>query len=332
MSFSIKTDGTTSALDLTLFSQVAEKTNETVNALLAEESLPGGEVELVFTSNVMDASSVARAALGNPPETRNGVDRVGGVVAGKTLVDASGQKACIYINPMLFDSADPRSMVFGAFTIVHEFGHVLHDLQRHAAIGGTEEVYFPWDVAGMLGLTAANEFRADQFACLALPHVIFLTDDGGEPVSVLDQVGNPHLDNFDAHLDVIIPGLPQIVDDYRNRRIDLGDMWGEVVRISGEVATLCAHADALRTDVGDLSEHFSDHRASELISRFWTPVANYLKASPLIPKADEWPADRSKIWELSRAGWLSSWESLGIHPSEEGDHFRLDIDGGDFSR
>jgi|SRR5665213_1087938 len=332
MSFRIKTDGTTSDVDLTFFSQVAEKTNGTVEALLAEHSLSVAEVEIFFTSNVMSVSSDARGALGNPPETRSGIDRVGGIVAGKTLLDASGLKACIYINPLLFDPADSLSTVFGAFTIVHEFGHVLHDVQRHAAIGATEEVSSPWDLAGMFGLLAANEFRADQLACLILPHVITLTDGEGRTLNVSELMGNPHLEGFEGYLDVIIPGLPKIVHDYRTRKIDLVHMWNEVARISGEAAILCAHVDALRTEDQDLAKEFSEHRASELISKFWTPVAQHLKTSPMIPSTDGWAEDRATIWELSRAGWLSSWESLGIRASAEGDHFRLDIDSGDFPR
>jgi hypothetical protein len=184
----------------------------------------------------------------------------------------------------------------------------------------------PWDVAGMFGVLAAEEFRVNRISQVLVEHTLTATYDNGNAVTLADVLGGWYLDALAKALDVLVPGVSEVVHDYRNYRMDLDAMWTRVAQVSEELMLLCAHADAHYPGDGLMLDALPPHSARQLLELCWQPVSAYLHESPVVPERDKWAVDRSRIVELSRDGWMTTWERLGLRPSPSGDSFYIAVE------
>jgi hypothetical protein len=248
------------------------------------------------------------------------------VVGGKTITNDRDDQAVVLIAADLTRDSSGAAQYWCAGTIAHEYTHLLYGAERRASIGQTENVWLPWEVAGMIGVLAAEEYRVNRIAQVLVEKLLPATDDHGAPVSLASVLRLRYLAGLASSLDAVVPGLPHAVEEYRHHRTTLDQMWQHVARVSEEITLFCAHSEAHR-DASDppLLEMLPEHPSRELLDSVWSPLAAHLADSPPLPARDDWAADRQRIQAIARDAWMSAWERLGLRPTPHGDTFHLAV-------
>lgn len=296
-------------------------------ALLRDRGTSVPSVEVRITDDVMAAGDTAREELGIAPEHRTGTERVGGVVAGKTLLDDAAERAIVLLSTDAIAAPGTDGEMVTAFVAAHELMHVVYGAARTAA-GITAELVDassdPWGAAEMVAVTTAEEYRCDELALIILDIALAVTDGVGNKVTFRDFLNGLHAEGLDDVLDLIEPGLPDTVLEYRVGRRQLGDMWWHVARTLSEFLVLLAHAQATTAADEVLLEH-SAHPAAALIEPAWTPLVEHLLGTRPLPAPTEWAADRQALRDIGRSGLVEVWRRLGLRPRPEGETFYLEV-------
>jgi hypothetical protein len=136
------------------------------------------------TPDVMGAPAREREMLDLNADFRQGAERIGGVEVGKCLVGDDATKASIVIDSGLPLVADGDGKLRTTWLVAHEFGHLVHDVCRSAVgIQPLPDTAIPWEVAGVVAIGAAAEFRADRVATVIVDSLLTASGENGEPLS-----------------------------------------------------------------------------------------------------------------------------------------------------
>ena len=294
--------------------------------LFEDRGLVVPEVKVVVTDDIMAVADRENAALGLDADRRSGVERIGGVVGGKTMCSDSGDRAVVIIASALAGDPEGAAKYWAAGTIAHEYGHLLYGAARIGAIGRTENVWLPWDIASMIGVLAAEEYRVNRIGHALVDQALPATDETGAPVSLASIVGWRYIASLIEALDSVVPGMSDVVNAYRTHQTTLDEMWAQVVRISEEITLYCAHAETHYDGEVALFELLPAHPGRELLKAVWEPLATHFDATQVLPQPEEWAADRKQIEQISKKGWMDAWNRLGLRPTPLGDGYHLAVD------
>jgi hypothetical protein len=298
-----------------------------VQSLFKNYSLQVPALKVLATDDLMASADTEGERLGIGPDRRSGVERIGGRVAGKTLISDDGSEAVVLVNRNELALENGVGQLNAAIIIAHELSHVLYGIARSATVGISPDCWRPWEVAEILAFLAAEEYRCDQLAILLVEGAFTPTDDASNPINVGALIGAPYLDNLPAVLNSIDPNLPDVIFAYRTRRISLEEMWREVISVSEQVLLIVAHAQAHSTDDHMVLDAI-DHNCVSLLSRITGPLFDYLASSPVIPELDKWADDRSTLRRIGRDGLMAMWAQLGLHPRPDGEGVYTEVTDG----
>jgi hypothetical protein len=296
-----------------------------VAMILDDSRLPVPDLHVTFAADVMAVSAREGERLGLPPDHRVGTERVGGILGGKCLVSDNGKQAAIVITAEAANPSDRMSQLLVTEMIAHELGHMIYGAARKAEIGDFPKVSLPWEIAGVISVIAAEEWRADMFALVATEAILKPTDDTGTPVRLTTLTGPQWAGNsLTGALDELSPRLETIIWNYRNRRLDLDTMWQATARASEGVTIFVAHADAHHHATAPVLEHVG-HSGAHLLEPVWRPLLTHVRNGPGFPARGEWADDRAQLIELGRTGFTELWRRLGLSARPHGEAFYLTV-------
>src|SRR2546428_9604242 len=306
------------------FEQVARAFCSSATSLLSDRKMAEPEVRIVAASNIMEVAAAEGERLGLQPDRRLGVERVGGVVGGKCLISDDRRRASIIVADYAATASDAPSRLIAAALLGHEVGHLIYGLIRGAEIGIFPNVWKPWEVAGMIAVLAAEEYRVDVLGQVLAERTLLPTDDSGAPVSLADISGSGYRSGLKGALDEISPKLEGTILAYRLHRLSLDELWNAMARTSEGIALYLAHTEA-HTKQAALAIEGVAHRGAHLLEPFWRPLFAYLRQAPMVPPATEWSADRKRLIEIGRAGYMEAWRRLGVAARPQGEGFFLSV-------
>jgi hypothetical protein len=295
-----------------------------VAAYLDNEGLSVPNTKVLVTADLPKAVDRECGALGLEKDRREGLERVGGVVAGKCLRTGDGRHATVVVPLELTVPTDSSSQLFIAGIVGHELGHLLHDTMRAAEVRIIDGVWLPWEMAGVIALLAAAEFRVGRFGHLVAETALKPTDGEGRPLRLATITGPMFRGGLRSALDAVSPELQATIWQYRTNQLALDAMWNAVAKTSEGVALYLAHCQAATLDERLVPEGL-DHQAVPILEPLWRPLFEYLEDAPLIPASGTWEEDRSKLQEIGLSGFTEVWRHLGLTAKPEGDSFHLAV-------
>lgn len=307
-----------------LFEPMARVLCAGVGVFLEDSQLPCPAVRIVIAEDLMAAAASERERLGLPAERRVGAERVGGRVAGKHLLAEDGRSASIVLDTVVIPTReDALSALVGASAIAHELGHLVYATSRASAIGTFPDVSMPWEVAPMIALIAAEEYRVDRLSQLLVEIALKPSDSQGNPIPVRDIFGPAYADGLAAALDHVLPGLRDAVLEYRDWALDINALWARVVHATEGSSIYLAHTEAYASDES-LTEK-QDHPAATLLRPFWVPFLAHVRSTSMLPGPDEWWRDRERLGDIGLEGLQEVWRRLGLEARPAGDSFHLSV-------
>jgi hypothetical protein len=295
-----------------------------VTELLIDRGLEVPQTRVVATTEMLAAILREGDQLGLSPDPRVGLERVGGIVAGKCLQSNDG-RASIILSFHEVTGEDPFGQILSGVLVGHELGHLVYGTARNAEVVPASDSFLPWDVAEVTALLAAEEYRVDALAHAMAQAVFNPTDANGERIEIASILGPMFRDTLPGALDAIWPPLPDKVWEYRCHATPLDELWSAVGSASAGIAICLAHVEA-NTLEEKLAIEGVQHPAAELLEPFWRPLFAHLRETPVLPEAGAWEADRRQLRSIGLAGFTEVWRRLGLSARPEGETFYLSVD------
>ncbi|MFJ8936424.1 hypothetical protein ACIRL0_12020 [Streptomyces sp. NPDC102365] len=275
-----------------------------VSGIPDELRLPVLDLSVVLTGDVT-ASIRQRGQQNFRPE------RVGGIVAGKTLAlsrDSSRTLIVLDTGP-----ADAEPDAFDSLMFIHLLGHELGHafLARLRAVAGALPVPAPRDqtpaeAAAILAYKAADEYRCDLFSNHLLTSTLSL--------HLGDVFEDGYRAAFSGALDSVHPGWPDLIRSHHRHEITIEDMFGQLVRQTDAMLILVAHADAVEQAAGHnplLAEHAAHPGTHTLLAPAWNPLRAVLDRTPIIPTLADF-ADVDRTLQDCGRHITDIWAALGV--------------------
>ena len=280
-----------------------------------------------FASEVEKATReiTVPSAAGNAQSFTN--ERLGGRVAGKTLGhDDSYRDATVLI--AAHDIAWNEEMAFaqGVGALAHELAHVIIGRARWAC-GALEGVQLPsvtgTEFARSISRIASEEYRASIMSNAVIGSMFSASFDGGDVrrMTIHDFLGDSYNQRLVEVLDeVVYPGWPDKVTDYRWGRITLERLGKQIIEDTDQIFAILGHAEA-HAEAGAQPRPLdacADHRGVELYlrpawERLFTPARS---AAPLPRTLAEVRSLEDEIVSEGERAVLDLWTTLGITVEE----------------
>jgi len=295
-----------------------------VTELLIDRGLEVPQTRVVATTEMLAAIVRKGELLGLPPDPRLGLERVGGMVAGKCLQSTDGRAGII----LSFDEIhgeDPFGHILSGVLVGHELSHLVYGAVRNAEVVPAPDSFLPWDVAEVTALLAAEEYRVDALAHAMAQAVFNPTDANGDRIEIASILGPMWWDALPGALDAIWPALPDKVWENRCHATPLDELWNAVGSASAGIAVCLAHVEA-NTLEENLAIEGVEHPAAELLEPLWRPLFAHLQGSPVLPEAGAWEDDRRQLRDIGLTGFTEVWRRLGLSARPEGETFYLSVD------
>lgn len=279
-----------------------------------------GEVEA--TTREIDART---GGPSSPPFT---VERLGGVVAGKTLArDDDYRDATVLVaEGIAWD--DQVAFSAGIALISHELSHVCIGRARWAS-SALEGVVFPsitgTEYARSIARISAEEYRATVLANALMGVLLSVGMDGNppRPMTVHDVMGDGYTDRLAQVLDeVIYPGWPDTVTKFRCWGMPLDALGKHMIEGTDQVFTILGHAES-HAEAGGRPRPLdvcAAHRGVELyLGPAWERLIAPARASAPVPSTlEDVRKLEDEIVTEGAAAILAMWLTLGIRIEERG--------------
>ena len=177
----------------------------------------------------------------------------------------------------------------------------------------------PSEIARSIARISTEELTADMVAGIILSEVGSVVIDGQtRPLRPADVTGfaNGYSDQLGLVLSqTVYPGWPNLVQSYRERRIDLNSMWAGIVQGTDQVITLIAHAEAeaiLNDGRRPLDEAYAEEPGSALyLTPAWTSIRE-ATGETVFPSKQEYRALQLRISDAGEDALLAMWKKLGL--------------------
>ncbi len=288
--------------------------------------VPPTEITVVFADDFVTtvdellATDAARA--GRPHQTFT-TDRVGGTVAAKNIpMSADGAHIAVVVNADQHHFVAPELEAHSIFLIAHELTHPL--LTRLRAASQAMETMGPPATdaaANARGIVraAVDEYRADRIADVVLGALASITIDGQtRPMRMTDLFGGAgHRDYLPEILDGHVhPGWPGLVQDYREHRIPLEDLYRRLIVSTDQTLTALAHAEAeaaVADEPSALGENCAEHPGAVLyLGPAWSQIMDTVDGQPLLPALGTFAALEHDLLDTGEQAVLDMWQKLGL--------------------
>jgi hypothetical protein len=263
-------------------------------------------------------------------------ERLGGIVAAKSIyLRADVSHVCIVFDGAKWpDEPTIADQLFWTWLISHELAHPCLGRLRYVS-GALDGVPFPSvtprEVARSLTRGAIEEFRCDLVGEMVLKHALRITLDGKEQnLGIYDVWGGGYNSQFGEVIsEHVYPGWPDKVEEYRNWRISLDELWQHIGRQTDQVMTLLGHAEAESISgevepplVGPLAEH----RGVQLyLGPAWRAIIEEARNAGF-PNLHEFREAERRLCDIGEQAILGMWAKLGLTAEElENRDFRLNV-------
>lgn len=291
-----------------------------------------GEARVVLTEDfpaeVEATTRDINARTGSPGDPPFNVERLGGVVAGKTLAHGDDYRDATVLVADGIAWDDQVAFVMGIALIAHELSHVCIGRARWAC-GALEGVHFPsitgTECARSIARFSTEEYRATVLANALMRVLLSVGVDGAppRPMTVHDVMGDGHTDRLAQVLDEVIhPGWPDTISEFRRWGMTLDELGKRIIEGTDQVFTILGHAEA-HAEAGGRPrplEVCSTHQGVELyLGLAWERVIAPARASAPVPTTlDDVRKLEDQIVADGEAAILAMWLTLGITIEERG--------------
>jgi hypothetical protein len=296
-----------------------------LDRIRADRSIPPIEVQLVV------AGSFAAAVQANQRQSEGPFDaeRPFGKVAAKNLAqDDRGERVVIVFDAVPWSSDEGGYDRFQALgTIAHELAHPILERARHSSgvlDGVTFPSFTPGEIARSISREGLDEYRADAICDIVLAQVASKTVDGASvPAVTWDAAGESYVRGVQELFSRLHPNLPDVVQTYREWRMDIESMWREVVRESEGLVTAYIHARA-HADQSDAPVAILDSiEIRELpfvrlyLKDTMPPYVEAVREGPLLPSLAEFAAIDRTVVDAGEKMLREIWGRLGLSFTED---------------
>jgi hypothetical protein len=284
------------------------------------------EVLAVLADNFeTEVRRLERPLEGAPPFS---AERLGGTVKGKNLPleDDQSRVAVVFDAETWVAHPSPEGKLAEVHLICHELAHILIERGRHLA-GVYDGVHFPsitsGEIARSQSLIVAGEYRADLLAEEVVRSMASVTVDGEErPIGTWELLEQNYSEALVQMLEGAYPAWPDLVDDYREWRITLEQLWGDVVDRVHQTLTFLIHAEALAEAAGVSAPSESGRLVSLpvmrlYISKPWRDFVAVVRTLPLLPSVPETLDFERRVREAGESTIREIWRRLGIEGSDD---------------
>lgn len=302
-----------------------------VHTVLAEVAgewqVPNLTATVVFADDFVGTAdellAVTAAAWGehHHPYT---TDRVGGEAVAKNIPTAGDDSSVsIVFNANMHHFAGPAQDAMTLFIAAHELTHPILQRLRDGS-GALAGVTFPSQTASQYARSivriAVDEYRCDRVANAILGAMCTATIDGEtRRLRQSDLLGGDfgYRGSLSTLLDEHVhPAWPDLVQNYRERRIPLGQMWGRLITATDQTMTLLAHAEAeavAAEEAGPVDGPHAAHPAVRLyLGPAWSAVMDAVEKRPLVPALQDFAAAEREVLDSGDRALFEMWQQLGI--------------------
>jgi len=215
---------------------------------------------------------------------------------------------------------DSAMQAQGFLLLAHELTHPLLQRTRIRSGVAKDVVYPSWmpgEIARSMGRTLMDEYRADWMADVVL-QAVASKGQGGEPLREWELDGAFQLDELRKAMLQAHEQIPQVVQDYRERRIDLMTMWPRVTLWTEYVLTAFVHVRAAADGMDPPVPVLQDSSFSELpfvrlyLSDVIVPFLAALRRGPLLPTPTEWVGLEPDVTRTAETLIREIWRRLGL--------------------
>jgi hypothetical protein len=284
----------------------------------------------IWMLDLTDSLTALAPRVKGPPVVPGDVERLGGLVAGKTMPledDWSGAAVASPGAPLASD--DGRAKALGLFNLVHEIGHAL--VERLGTLSGAREI--GWHPTTRSRRKAENavrhgldEWRVSSIAWVLLREVI--TNEEGNEVSIPELMGDTYRAFLGEVLEGVYPGWPDAVTRYRVHQMPLEAMYAQVVGETVDVFTMLSHGEAesmMLRRVTPLRDEYATHPATRLyLGEPWGSLID-CDAPLLSPLPDFADAEGTYLAEVAPK-IIDMWRRLGLKFTDGPGPYDLRID------
>ncbi|MGE5674081.1 MAG: hypothetical protein ACM3XM_09345 [Mycobacterium leprae] len=290
--------------------------------------IPEGKVTIILTD---DFVGMVRQLTDDERFTG---ERIGGQVLGKCIPQTKDYSdVTVLVNARSLPSHDMimspdlllvAQLVMQVYLVAHEVAHpLLHRIRFLGAASDVEENSTLTSIARALTRTIADEYRADRLACGILRAA--LQPLGNEvSLSPWKLFGEARVLELTDALLGAYPLWPDKVQQNREYKSSLEDMWTDIRTMVKETLVLLAHAQALAEDDGQLDilnrESLAILPAVRLYIRGpWEEFMFTLRKAPIVPAVDQARADDEALVAAGQAALNQLLLSLGLTLEDQPD-------------
>lgn len=327
----IEVDLTLSNLDTAAkshFSQFAELAYALLDHLREISEVPEVTVTVWLADDL--ATAIPRLSMpgsqyaSGPFEAR----RLGGLVAAKNLPQSEdgSRVAIVFDSSHWADAEDPRLQAIQLSLMAHELAHTLQSRARHA--GGSDDDVYPsftgQEVARSISRIVKDEYGADVLADTVLAQFANVTHPDGStgPVGTRELYDYGPGSLFEL-LRLAHPSWPDIVQRYREHRLDLSEMWGKIVEQTEQTLTTITHVQAAvdrdRPSQGVL-EMAPLHELPAVtlyLGPLWRELWNAIRRQTFLGPPDDFARSDREIVAIGESALVAMWNRLGLYPEEK---------------
>ena len=297
-----------------------------LEALRERARIPDSDIVLIIADDL--AASVRENMRVQREEGPFSPERVGGMVAAKNLPQSEDNSSVVIVFDATYWRVEADNQgsarVRQIFLLTHELSHVMLDRARHSS-RALDGVVFPsftgHEVARSLVRILADEYRADTLADLYLRQLASAEIDGEmRRVGVWEVFGADYVAAASASIAQAHPLWPDVVQNYREAKVDLSTMWGELVSNMEQTLTSLVHAQAAADGAdGSLLVNEDPVRSMPSARLYLQPITSLfelLRQQPVLPNLDETKALDARLVEVGEGALIDVWRALGLTMEE----------------
>lgn len=292
---------------------------------------PAESLEFVLADDLSEAvRELAGHMVGVEDLINYEVERIGGLVAGKTMFrDEAHRRIVIVLDEELFRSSEPVDRVVQWYLVAHELAHGLIGQLRSTERPPMEPTGLPWEASHWLARYALEEYLADSVAELLLRQLGHATDTGGESHPLSTRMVLPRSEQFvTAALEQLIVTVARI----HQYRLDgeLEGMWVDVQSATSQILITLAHAQAEIDDpTAKTHAAVTLARSEEFgpLHECWDTMHKLFASFPLISSPPEFAQLEPDAFETGGDLIVELWRNLGLTFRPEGDGFYITVSG-----
>jgi hypothetical protein len=283
-----------------------------------DAELPASQIKLLV------ADDFVTAVRGNQRDEEPFVaERPFGRVGAKNLAQDEASERVVIV----FDSQVGNDRWRALGLIAHELAHPILTRARHAS-GVLDNVVYPshtpTEIARSISRIGFDEYRADTIADIVLGAARTRTVDGvHSPARTWDLLGQDYWEGVREYFSGLYPQLPDLVQTYREWRLDLMSIWVEVVRQSEAIVTAFMHARAHADGADDDIAILDSNRIRSLpfvrlyLADTLPPYLNAVRMGPILPQMEEVASLDAQVVAAGESMLREIWRRLGLTFSEK---------------